>query len=295
MSSRATGSGGEASSGDVPMKYHILRAALNRYAKPPARLDHEQRSQVLAQAQRTHAIEARVLASDQARDVVISPESVDAALHSIEQRYPERDEFLGELALNDMDETELRAALARELTVDAVLERVGARAAQISDIDAMLYYYLHKDKFERPETRTARHILITINPDFAENTREAALARCTQIQRRVQRKPHRFGEQAMKHSECPTAMQEGVLGRIPRGQLFEALDAVLFALPEGGVSEVIESPLGFHIVYCETIHPCGAVPVKEALPQVREKLMQRRRRMCQRAWLADLDGESALE
>lgn len=295
MPAHASGPGGEASSGDVPMKYHILRAALNRYAKPPARLDHEERSQVLAQARRAHAIEARVLASEQARDVVISPESVDASLNTIEQRYAERDDFLQELALNDMDEGELRAALIRELTVDAVLERIGARAAEVSEIDAMLYYYLHKDKFERPETRTARHILVTINPDFAENTREAALTRCAQIQRRVQRKPHRFGEQAMKHSECPTAMHEGVLGRIPRGQLFEDLDAVLFKLPEGGVSEVLESPLGFHILYCETIHPSGPVPVKEALPQIREKLMQRRRRMCQRAWLAGLDGESALE
>ncbi len=290
-SERSDGRHADRQLADVPMNYHVLRTALKRFGKPATELNQDEKAQVLAQARREYEIEARILGSTEACDVVIPDDSVDSALSTIEQRYADHDEFLAALSANDMDLTALREALKRELTVEAVLERVGSRTADVSDVDAMIYYYLHKNKFDRPETRTARHILITINPDFAENTQEAARARAEAIQRRLRRKPHRFGEQAIKHSECPTAMQEGLLGRLPRGQLYEALDAALFSLREGAVSEVLESPLGFHVLYCETVHPSGPVPVKQALPQIREKLSKRRRRMCQRAWLASLDAE----
>ncbi len=152
----------------------------------------------------------------------------------------------------------------------------------------MLFYYMHKDKFSQPETRTARHILITINDEFAENARDAVLEKMAAIRKRVTAKPKRFAEQAMKHSECPTAMNGGLLGKLPKGQLYPELDAVLFNMNDGGISDVVESELGLHILYCEQIHPAGPVSFKEAEPRIREKLTKRRMRMCQKSWLSEL-------
>ncbi len=189
---------------------------------------------------------------------------------------------------NGIDVAGLRAALHRELKVEAVLERVGSRAATVGDVDITIYYHMHKHRFHKPETRTARHILITINPDFPENRRAAALARIETIAQRVRRKPKRFAEQAQKYSECPTAMQGGLLGQLPRGQLYPELDMALFSLSPGRVSETIESSLGFHLLLCEAVHPAGPISLKEARPRIREILKKRGRRMCQRSWLAGL-------
>ena len=72
-------------------------------------------------------------------------------------------------------------------------------------IEIGIYYHLHPEQFVKPEMREAWHILISINPDYPENTRETARTRLEEISAKLQKKPHKFADLALKHSECPTA------------------------------------------------------------------------------------------
>jgi peptidyl-prolyl cis-trans isomerase C len=275
------------------LAYHVLRTALNRFGKPPADLDAHQRAAIEYEARKEYVLEDRILGSVEARDVIIPTALVESSLQTVKSRYEDGDAFHAELARNRMDEEALREALRRELAVEAVLDRVAARAARVSEVDAMIYYYMHLDRFNQPETRTVRQILVTVNDDFAENRRDAAQERIVQIQRRLQHKPHRFGEQAHKHSECPSALNGGLLGQLPRGQLYAELDTVLFAMEEGQISEPVESEMGFHLLYCERIHAAGPASFAEAKERILELLRKRRRRMCQRTWLSSLTQNGA--
>jgi nitrogen fixation protein NifM len=268
--------------------YLILRTSLQQYEKSPKELSDEQLAGIKRQASKEYDLQNRVLASPEARDVIVPESVVDSTFHEIQNRYQDRNEFLQDLEQNGMTESRMRAALARELKVETVLDRVGSRSVSVSDMDIMIYYHMHIDRFEQPETRTVRHILITINEDFEENTKDSARQRLEKIRDRLQKKPKRFEEQAMKHSECPTALRGGLIGRIPRGQLYSQLDEKLFAMKEGELSEVVESPSGFHLLMCESIHSQGPASLKEARPKIQELLEKRARRMCQKAWLAEL-------
>jgi len=270
------------------LTYHRLRAALNQFGQGPGGLEPEQRETVERRARQEHALERRVLSAPEACEVVLPEEQVEQAVETVRSRYADPDEFQADLKRNGLNLDTLRVALQRELTVEAVLDKVGARAAQVGDLDVRLYYYLHHDRFVQPETRTLRHILVTVNEDFPENRPAEARARLERIAERVKRKPKRFGEQAGKHSECPTALHEGVLGRLPRGQLFPELDAVAFGLAEGEVSAVVESPVGLHLLWCEQIHPAGPASLAEARVQILERLQARQRRLCIRNWLSNL-------
>jgi len=97
----------------------------------------------------------------------------------------------------------------------------------------------------------------------------------------------------MKHSECPTALEGGYLGKLPRGQLFPELEEVAFCLQPGEVSDIVQSPLGYHILYCQAAHAAGPVTFREAEPKIREHLMKRRTRMCQKVWLTELKQKIA--
>ena len=174
------------------------------------------------------------------------------------------------------------------MRVDAILEKVASRSARVSDVDVDLYYQFHPDEFLRPEIRQARHILITVNETLPENGREAARKRIDEIAARLARDPKRFEEQALKHSECPTAMHGGLLGEVVRGKLYPELEAALFDLAEMALSPVPESELGFHILRCDAIRPAGPVPLPQVRDQVKAMLEQRRRRICQNAWIKSL-------
>jgi peptidyl-prolyl cis-trans isomerase SurA len=57
-----------------------------------------------------------------------------------------------------------------------------------------------------------------------------------------------FGEMAKRHSEHPSAKSGGDLPWVKRGSLVKEYEETAFALEPGQISNVIESPLGLHIV-----------------------------------------------
>lgn len=273
---------------DSSIAYLALKAAHKLYGKAPSLLQPAELAQVRSLAQHQHQLEARVLVATEARDAVVPSASLDAAMSEIRSRYPDYDEFIEDLAKNGLDEAGFAAAMERELKVEAILEKVGTRAVKVSDVDVELYYLYHPDQFRRPETRTARHILLTINEDYAENSRAKSLERISAITARLVKEPARFEEQALKHSECPTALQGGTLGDLPRGKLYPELDEVLFGMAVKGISGIVESPLGFHILRCDAITEASVLSREQAHGHIRKLLEQKRRRVCQKAWIKQL-------
>ncbi len=274
--------------------YLEFKMAQSLYRKAVAALTEDERREVRRVAARQSGIEARVLATPQAAGVCVPDGTLDAALGEIRNRYRDEGEFLADIAANGLTQAALEVALRRELAVEAVLEKVAAEAPRVSDTDAELFYRLNIERFLQPERRRASHILVTVNDAFAENARESARQRIEAIAQRLAKERGRFAEQALKHSECPTALQGGVLGEYRRGQLFAALDAALFQLTEGALSGVIESPLGFHIVRCDAILPPGVLSFQEALPHIRARFAENRAQTVQREWLRSLLREGTV-
>ncbi len=274
--------------GTMALAYLRLKTALSLYQQAPDALAEPARHRVERIAQRQYAIETRVLQSSEARGVLVPEVTVHAAFNEIRQRYANADEFEHDLERNGINGDGLREALVRELRVEAVLDKVASASARINPIDVELYYELHRDKFRRPEVRRARHILVTVNEALAENSRAPAQQRIDRIAQRLERDPRRFEEQALKHSECPTALQGGLLGDLPRGHLFPSLDAALFELKSGALSAVVESSLGFHILRCDAVLTGAVLPLSEVREKIHAHLDQRRKRMCQKNWLTQL-------
>ena len=269
-------------------RYHRLRAAGERFQASVDTLDAAQRAEVERLAEQTWTLESLVLATEEARDTLIPERRLDEALAEVRRRYPDEGEFLADLALNGLDASTLREALRRELIFDAVMMRVGERAEAVGEEEVRRFHAEHPERFTTPERRRARHILITINADYDENGREAARTRIDALAAELQAHPDAFGRLARRHSECPTALEDGCLGTLPRGRLYPELDAALFALEAGQVSDVLESEIGFHLLWCEHIEPAHTIDFEQARPHIRDRLESQRRHDYQKAWIARL-------
>lgn len=268
--------------------YLILKLSRELFSKSPEKLDSGERNRVVAVARQQTKIERRILATLEATSVMLPDSSVDSLLIEIRQRYSCDDEYHRDLALAGLTHDTLRIAIERDLEVETVLERVASRAPPVSATDIEIFYLQHADRFIRPEIRTLRHILVTINEALPGNERGAAYAKIVAIRERLLKAPKRFAEQALKHSECPTAMNGGLLGRVVQGKLYPEIEAEAFALDEGRLSGIVESPLGFHVVQCESVEPEEHVSLAEASEPIREKLEEGRRTAMQKAWIAGL-------
>ena len=272
---------------DAPA-YLTLKLSHQLYGKSPDGLEADERQHVAVVVGRQQEIEQRILASAQAALVVLPEASIEACLRDIRDRYPDEAEFEADMARVNLGVDILRQAIERDLKVEAVLEQVGAAAPAVSDTEVEIFYLQHRERFSRPEMRALRHILITINEDLPGNKREAALTRIEAIRERLAKDPDRFGEQALKHSECPTAMNGGLLGKLPRGKLYAQVEATAFALTPGELSAVVESPLGFHVVLCDGIDAERLMPLADVRERVREHLTASRRAAAQKSWITGL-------
>lgn len=268
--------------------YLTLKLAGQLFAKLPGALSTEERQRVANVAARQQRIEQRVLGTPEAARVVVAPSSVDRSVTMIRGRYDSDSDFLADLAGNGLDEAGLREAVARDLAVEAVLEAVAGRVGRVADTDVEIFYLTHRQRFCVPERRLLRHILVTVSDVGGATARVTALAKIEGIHRRLADDGTRFEQEALAHSECPTAMQGGVLGKLPRGQLFPELEPAAFALAVGEISGVLESPLGFHILRCDAIEAERDLRFDEVRKDIRHHLEDTRRAKAQKEWIAGL-------
>lgn len=271
--------------------YCELQVAQELFGCAPPELDATQRQRVDEVTQRRLQIERRVLASEEGRAVCIPQATLEHAVAEVRARYADADEFHAALAHIGLDEASLRLGLQRQLAVDAVLEKISAESEPISELDVELFYRLNSARFTAPERRRARHVLVTINEEFAENLREAALARIRQAENEL--RTQSFEHVAQRYSECPTAVNGGLLGDVRREQLYPELDAVLFELKVGETSGVVESPMGFHLLRCEAIFSALHESLEQAAPRIREHLRNTQAQQRQKAWLEGLAGNAS--
>jgi parvulin-like peptidyl-prolyl isomerase len=104
------------------------------------------------------------------------------------------------------------------------------------------------------ENMAAQHILIAFSgarsaPDTLRRTRTAALERAEKILAEVRNPEVSFPVAAATYSDdVQTFSKGGFLGVFFRGQMDPAFEAAAFALEPGGISPIVETPYGFHII-----------------------------------------------
>lgn len=99
----------------------------------------------------------------------------------------------------------------------------------------------------------ARHVLIQWMGAERAGTqivrsREQALALAQEVLRRAKANED-FARLAVEYSDEPgAASRGGSLGRFGRGQMVGAFEAAAFKLEVGQISDIVESPFGYHII-----------------------------------------------
>ncbi len=97
------------------------------------------------------------------------------------------------------------------------------------------------------EAVKASHILIRSPKTDDAKKRQAAQDKAKQIKKQIADGAD-FDEMARKNSDDSSARSGGDLGYFSKGQMVPEFEKAAFALPVGGVSDVVETPFGYHII-----------------------------------------------
>jgi len=148
-------------------------------------------------------------------------------------------------------------AFVGEADVDAIVRearalRVGDASEPIATARGFVLVVRAPDPPSRPTEIAARHLLVMYAgsqraPARITRTRDEARTRAEEALRRA-----RAGEDwvalVREYTDEEGSPEGGDLGTFGHGAMVPAFERAAFALEVGGVSEVVESPFGFHVI-----------------------------------------------
>ena len=196
----------------------------------------------LADWSRENVIESilfRQAACEMAGD--ISDAEVDKAFDELMEGNGGKDRYFENMDLKPEQEGEIKSDIADQMKVKKLNETVTAKALEPSKKQVRKYYEENTEQFTVPEMVRAAHIIKHLSPEVDP---DQAKEEMTQILWEVRNK-NNFDELAEKNSDCPE--NAGDLGYFPRGQMVPEFEEVIFAMKVGEISDVFQTPFGFHI------------------------------------------------
>jgi peptidyl-prolyl cis-trans isomerase C len=168
------------------------------------------------------------------------------------------------------------AGSAEEPRAVARLLAEAARIPEPTEDEIAAYYRAHTAELALPESVTLRQILVP------------TLNEARDVKRRLGRDPKAFDTLARGQSKGEEAAAGGYLGSFERGQLPTELEEVAFALPDGGTSDPVKTPLGYHVLRVESRQPARERSLDEARERIRERLARDERAAAERAFVAEV-------
>jgi parvulin-like peptidyl-prolyl isomerase len=178
-----------------------------------------------------------------------------------------------------------------QLTLLRVVDREVRSGVMVADPEMKRYYQEHRDRFALPEEYTLSQIFLRA-PTSEELADEKIKAREIMT---LLKQGESFEDLALRFSDGPTASRGGRLGLVRQGELLPAIERGVGNLVPGGISEVIESPEGLHIVRLDDKKPKQFRPYEEVRQEIQALVFQQKSEDMFQAWLANLKNKSYIE
>ena len=175
----------------------------------------------------------------------------------------------------ELDEKDLREYIRRDLVIGNFIEKTIVSKITITEADAKAFYDKNLDKFTKPETLRASHILIGVEQTASEEDKKKAKEKADKLRKELADGAD-FAELAKANSTCFSKDKGGDLGYFGRGQMVEPFEKAAYALKPGEMSGVIETKFGYHIIKLMDRKGAEKVDFQEVKPKSKSTLKNRK-------------------
>jgi len=192
-------------------------------------------------------------------DVEIPADEIDKAYEEVKER------------AGDTPAEKVKADIELHMRIDRLMADAVGDVAEPEEEELRDYYEAHRDEMTVPEQVRASHIVKHVQAETDKKTAyEAAVDAKMQLEGGAT-----FEDLAGQHSDCPE--NAGDLGLFGRGQMVQEFEDVVFAMRVGEVSDVFETPFGYHIVKLYEHHAERVMPFAQVRDRIAQELHERKR------------------
>lgn len=223
------------------------------------------------------------------RKIKVTKEDTDKELKAIIDKVGSKEKFSEILKQNGISAEQFKKDLNDEVKMKKLVSTLAK--VQISDADAKKFYRENLSKFKYPDKVRASHILISANPEEikekitsdpankglskdeikAKIDKELAikLEKAKKVLAEVKKDPGAFAKIAKENSDdTASAKQGGDLGFFSKQEMVEPFAKVAFIQKPNTISEIVQSPYGYHIILVKDRMKANQEPFEKVKPEI---------------------------
>ncbi|HKI19745.1 MAG TPA: peptidylprolyl isomerase [Isosphaeraceae bacterium] len=179
------------------------------------------------------------------QNIAVPPEKVDEEIERLKQQLKTDGQDLATALLqNNVSMNDIRKEYEQRIRWSEYVKSKATEAA------LRKFYADHRDLFSGTQIR-ASHILLKVDPNTSEAEKEKIRQKVAGIKNEIDQRKLTFAEAANKYSEDP-ANAGGAGGDLDYFSLnsgyIEEFTDVAFKLKKGIISDIVETPFGFHLI-----------------------------------------------
>lgn len=243
-------------------------------------------------SQRLHAVKQQVmeellkerllLQEAKKRGVEVSPEALQKETALFKNHYSNAEDFKKFLEIRGMTSAEFEEEIRKKLRLQKLTEEVTLEKSPITDEDLQKYYNTHLSEFWHGEEVRARQ-MVTDSKEKAYALRGRLL------------NGDAFEALARQYSMSPDRKQGGDLGWFARGVMPPEFDQICFNLKPGELSEVIQTPYGYHLFEVLEVRGAGQLPFDAVKEDLRKKRVEEKAKEIFHQWYGPLRDAAKIE
>lgn len=214
------------------------------------------------------------------RGITVDPADVEREWRAVRQRFDSEEAYQDALHKKGLDDTGFRRAFERDAAAAAAESEVLGRVDEPTELEAEVFFLLHRDEYRRPEARHAIHALVYVPKTATVEQWDRAKERAQEVVRAVREEGTPLIEVALElRDRVPPQHRDeiGDLGFIHRGSLQPALDEVVFTTAPGGVTDPVRSIFGYHVIQVTEVRPPKDLDLDEVRDAVMDRMSRERR------------------
>ncbi|MBW2649161.1 MAG: peptidylprolyl isomerase [Deltaproteobacteria bacterium] len=227
--------------------------------------------------------------------IIVTDEDVDKTLETmLEGKNISVDKFGEALSKQGTTLDEYRDEIRKDIIRSRLIEAEIRSRITINEKEIGEYYLKHRNDYEGKEAARIQQILLVKPKDCDDSTRKKLRAKAKEILKRV-KDGESFDLLVGEYSQGPAARSGGDLGFVEKGMMFPEVDMAVSKLKKGDTSEVIESPVGFHVIRVIDKRGAGIKPVEEVREEIIRNIGNEKMKKEFEEWMKELREKSLVE
>ncbi|MEA2068479.1 MAG: peptidylprolyl isomerase [Verrucomicrobiota bacterium] len=230
-----------------------------------------------------------------AANITVSDEELAQTIEQIKTRIPEGQTLEEALASQGTTLVQLTENIKNDMATRQFLETKTADIQEATETEAKEFYDTNPDRFKKPESVAASHILIKFDESDTDEAKVAKKADLEKIRADIIAETITFQDAAATNSHCPSKAQGGSLGTFGKGQMVPEFEVAAFTQEIDEVGDVVETQFGYHIIKVTERTEEGVVPYDEAKEQIMTFLSGQKKQEAVAAFIKSLRDSATIE